>query len=1231
MYEGWGLVNATNSICTEESDAGVLRYVDDKTGITTGSTHSRKYTISSNGPDAILTLVWSDYPGSNTSSIKLVNDLDITITGPDGTIYHGNDLSAPYNGSHDRINNVERIRIPGPTAGISTVNITGYSVSQGPQPYAVVMTGDFTGAVASLSFVEERISSSGGVATIGLADSNLTGNGYQLVKVNSTTDPTGEMVNLTEMIQGGGSTGIFRGSVTVTTGTPAVGEVRVSADEDLFVHYQESYPTRALTATTHVLLQPAIISITHDSEGRNLTYQDTVVAIIKGTPGWAASMDVVNITTLKNMVARDDGSFPDAAAGDGNYTASFSIPNLLEGNFTIKGRIIRPYLAPTVGYSTSPLYINTNIPRVIRNLSISPVPAGNSLHLTWDLPKDPNLQSLRIFRAVEDPAGSGEPGLFSHIHTTPDARTYFPDMGLEDGRPYFYRIRTYNILGYISAYSDLASGVPSDSTPPWIELLSPANGDRVRGTLAVNHSAEMDTDHVLIEGANDHNDDGSADTPWVLLVNDTDPSDPAYWDTTSLPEGIDGGETILIRGVAVDEAGNFNRSAVVGGLHIDNDPVRSIMVTSPLVYGSNVSVYNLQGITEPFGRVLVKSGSRVVGQGAAGPTGVFSIYVPLTQGETTLVVEVYDDIGNGPLIFDEVIFIVFDEMPPEAVISLPGMEPTTSGPFVIDGSASFDEGPDSPFSGIVNHTWTVSFRGVSWVEYGSSLAIHSEAPGILSVLLEVSDFCGNSDTLSVDLEIIDDILPILAPMEDMIVDEDVMVSLSPEGYSDNDPDLDRSGLFTWTFTGPWNHSMRGESVQLSFDLPGIYDARVELTDGSGNMAASSFNITVRDITSPVIGHLGDLFVIKGSTALLDGSGIQDNDPIFPLGANFSWTFTDLGTRYYGYRVEYVTEALGQFKVTIAVRDGGGNKVYGAFILHVIDDGIPPEAIGSDPPDGARNISLRPTITIRFDEDMDQVSYMDGISILDGFGENVPFDVDLTMEDRRAIVIDTQLDPGKDYTVKLSNSLLDITGTSILPWSFSFSTISRMEVLAVNGGSFDRNDPIFFIFAGDLLDLTFTDDIGSDSLIAFIGPGEIGGSFEYIIDQEGATMSIRIPEDLLEGRYELFLGNVSSVHGVVLDTDVVILLDVGWRPDEVDDGGGTSLGLLALLAIVTLIIVSFIIVVMISRRRRGTDAPPEGHRGPPLEPDHILDHEHHHLHPGHHLDGEPGPGTEDEGH
>ncbi|MCK5773231.1 MAG: Ig-like domain-containing protein, partial [Thermoplasmata archaeon] len=539
------------------------------------------------------------------------------------------------------------------------------------------------------------------------------------------------------------------------------------------------------------------------------------------------------------------------------------------------------------------------------------------------------------------------------------------------------------------------------------------------------------------------------------------------------------------------------------------------------------------------------------------------------------------------------------------------------------------EGPDSPYSAVVNHTWTVFFRGVSWTEYGSFLEIYREAPGILSVILEVSDFCGNFDTISLDIEIIDDILPILDPMKDMMVDEDVTITLTPEGYSDNDPDLYRSGVFTWTFSGPRNHSMTGESVQLSFSVPGIYDVRVELTDGSGNSAASGFNITVRDTTSPVIGHLGDLFVIKGSTALLDGSAIEDNDPLFPIGANFSWTFTDLGTRYYGDSVEYITDTLGQFKVTIAVRDGGGNKVYGAFILHVINDGTPPGAIGSNPQDGATNVSLRPMMTISFDEDMDPASYVGGISISDQFSEDVSFDVDLTGEDRRAIVIEVQLDPGKGYTVKLSNSILDVTGTPLVPWSFSFSTISRMEVLAVNGGSFDRNDPILFILAGDLIDLTFTDDIDSDSTIVYIGPGEVTGTFEYVIDEEGATMGIRIPEDLPEGRYELLLGNVSSLHRSLSDADVVILFDVGWRPDEAGDEGGTSFGLFALLAIVALIVVSLIIIVMVSKRRSGTDATQEAHRGPPLEPEHILDHEHHHLHPGHHQDGGPGPGAEDE--
>ena len=58
---------------------------------------------------------------ANQSAVKLVNDLDLTATSPDGTVYHGNVFSNGYSttgGIADRLNNIERIKIPAGNSGV---------------------------------------------------------------------------------------------------------------------------------------------------------------------------------------------------------------------------------------------------------------------------------------------------------------------------------------------------------------------------------------------------------------------------------------------------------------------------------------------------------------------------------------------------------------------------------------------------------------------------------------------------------------------------------------------------------------------------------------------------------------------------------------------------------------------------------------------------------------------------------------------------------------------------------------------------------------------------------------------------------------------------------------------------------------------------------------------------------------------------------------------------------
>ncbi len=137
--EGWGRVDLAKALMP---DAPVeLRYVNETAGIGTGTTRTYTYSVSDTSVPFSVTLAWTDYPASTTSSVQLVNDLDLTVEAPNGTTYYPN-----HRTSADHTNNVETIDIASPVAGTYTVQVRGYNVPQGPQPFGLAAHGGF-GAV----------------------------------------------------------------------------------------------------------------------------------------------------------------------------------------------------------------------------------------------------------------------------------------------------------------------------------------------------------------------------------------------------------------------------------------------------------------------------------------------------------------------------------------------------------------------------------------------------------------------------------------------------------------------------------------------------------------------------------------------------------------------------------------------------------------------------------------------------------------------------------------------------------------------------------------------------------------------------------------------------------------------------------------------------------------------------------------------------------------------------
>jgi hypothetical protein len=89
------------------------------------------------GNGLYVTLVWTDPPAQASATKTLVNDLDLSVTGPGGVNALGNGGS-----SADRMNNVEAIRLENPPAGfyVITVRAQAVNAAYGAQPFALAAT-----------------------------------------------------------------------------------------------------------------------------------------------------------------------------------------------------------------------------------------------------------------------------------------------------------------------------------------------------------------------------------------------------------------------------------------------------------------------------------------------------------------------------------------------------------------------------------------------------------------------------------------------------------------------------------------------------------------------------------------------------------------------------------------------------------------------------------------------------------------------------------------------------------------------------------------------------------------------------------------------------------------------------------------------------------------------------------------------------------------------------------
>ena len=138
---GYGRVNARRAQKT------ILEGNFFQDSISTAELDSFNITLPGSVGEVKIMLYWNDVEGSPFAATPLVNDLKLVVKDPSGTSWdpwvlddtpNATNLNANATRGVDNMNNVEQVTLDFPAAGMYTIEVSGASIPNGPQPYVVV-------------------------------------------------------------------------------------------------------------------------------------------------------------------------------------------------------------------------------------------------------------------------------------------------------------------------------------------------------------------------------------------------------------------------------------------------------------------------------------------------------------------------------------------------------------------------------------------------------------------------------------------------------------------------------------------------------------------------------------------------------------------------------------------------------------------------------------------------------------------------------------------------------------------------------------------------------------------------------------------------------------------------------------------------------------------------------------------------------------------------------------
>ncbi|HOB31732.1 MAG TPA: S8 family serine peptidase, partial [Verrucomicrobiota bacterium] len=263
--EGWGRIDLTRII---DSDRDVV-FIEQTNVLSTGASYETAVVVEDPSEPLKVTLTYTDEPGFPGAIPALVNDLDLEVIAPDGTLYRGNRFSngesIPNAATPDNINNVEGVFLFEPLVGEYRIRVFARNVPEDAridtpavdQDFALVISGAFLPPGQSVVYLDRTYYRVPDRIHVGVVDRDRAGSPFVSVTLTSTTEPGGQNLLLFPETPNG----VFTNSIVTATGAPAADNQLQIAHGDLIqARYQDDSTGALRIASAEADLVPPIIS-----------------------------------------------------------------------------------------------------------------------------------------------------------------------------------------------------------------------------------------------------------------------------------------------------------------------------------------------------------------------------------------------------------------------------------------------------------------------------------------------------------------------------------------------------------------------------------------------------------------------------------------------------------------------------------------------------------------------------------------------------------------------------------------------------------------------------------------------------------------------------------------------------------------------------------------------------------------------------------------------------------